>query len=100
MVGLQANLDVAQGLAPSELREGHDAKQIGATKRAHTCIALMPFNDACKGFPRHKLHHLRKQRLANVHAALQVIESRKHRKRATSNSNRGHPEIAVNYTGK
>src|ERR1035441_6797475 len=40
MVGLQANLDVAQRLAPSELRKGHDAKQIGAAERTHTRIAL------------------------------------------------------------
>jgi hypothetical protein len=39
---------------------------------------------------------LRKQRLAHIHAALPVVESRKHRKRATRNSNRGHSELAVN----
>ena len=80
MVGIQANLDVAQRLAPGELRKGHDAKQVGATKRTNTRIALVPFNDAPKGLPRNKLHHLRKQRLAHVHAALPVVESRKHRK--------------------
>ena len=80
LIGFQANLNVPQRLAPGELREGHDSKQIGATQRAHPRIALVPFDDACKGFPRHKLHPLRKQRLANVHAALPVVESRKHRK--------------------
>jgi hypothetical protein len=80
LVGFQANLDVAQRLAPGELRKGHDAKQVRATKRPHTRIPLVPRDDASKGFPRHKLHHLRKQRLAHVHAALPVVESRKHRK--------------------
>jgi hypothetical protein len=74
LIGLQANLNVAQRLAPGELREGHDPKQIGAAQRAHARIALVPFNDASKGFPRHKLHHLRKQRLAHIHAALPVVD--------------------------
>jgi hypothetical protein len=95
LVGFQTNLDVAQRLAPGELREGHDTKQVGAAERAHSRIALVPFDDASKGLPRYKLHHLRKQRLAHVHAALPVVESRKHRKRATRNSNRGHPKIAA-----
>ena len=100
IIGLQANPDVVQGLAPSELREGHDAKQIGATKRAHTCIAPVPFNDACKGFSTAQTPSPAQTPLAHVHATLPVIESRKLRKRATSNSSRGHPEIAVNYKWK
>jgi len=51
-----------------------------AAEGAHSRIALVPFDDASKCLPRHKLHHLRKQRLAHVHAALPVVESRKHRK--------------------
>jgi len=77
---LPAHFDVAQRLAPSKLRKGHHAKQVSAAERAHTRIALVPFDDARKGFPRHKLHHLREQRLAQVYAALPVVESRKHRK--------------------
>jgi len=80
LIGFQANLDVAQRLAPGELREGHDAEQIGAAQRAYSRVAIVPFDDACEGFPRHKLHPLRKQRLAHIHAALRVVESRKHRK--------------------
>jgi hypothetical protein len=80
LVGFKANLDVAQRFAPGELRKGHDAKQVGAPERTNRHIALVPFNDASKGLPRNKLHHLRKQRLAHVHAALPVVESRKHRK--------------------
>jgi hypothetical protein len=33
-----------------------------------------------RNVPRHELHHLHKQHLAHVHAALPVVESRKHRK--------------------
>jgi hypothetical protein len=80
LVGLQANFDVAQRLAPGELRKRHDTKQIGATKRPNRRIALVPFDDASKGLPRNELHHLRKQRLAHVHEALPDVESRKHRK--------------------
>jgi hypothetical protein len=80
LVGFQAHFDVAQRLAPSKLRKGHHAKQVSTAERAYSSIALVPFDDARKGLPRHKLHHLRKQRLARVHAELPVVESRKHRK--------------------
>jgi len=91
MIGGQASLDVAQRLAPRELREGHDAKQVGATQRAHARSAFVPLDDATEGLPRHELHHLRKQRLAHVHASPRVDQIRKHRKSAVCNSNRGHP---------
>jgi hypothetical protein len=73
MIGAQANLDVAQGLAPSQLREGHHAKQIGAAQSAHARIASVAFDDASKGLPWHVLHDLRKQRLAHIHASPQVV---------------------------
>ena len=66
MIGLQTNLDIAQRLAPGQLREGHYAKQIGAVQGAHTRIASVALDDASKGLPWHVLHDLRKQRLANV----------------------------------
>ena len=59
-IGRQANLDVAQGLAPCQLREGHHSKQIGTIQGAHTRIATVTFDDASKGLPRHVLHDLRK----------------------------------------
>jgi hypothetical protein len=37
------------------------APQIGTTKSTQAGIARVPFDDASKGFPRHKLHHLRKK---------------------------------------
>jgi len=80
LIGCQARFDVAQGLAPSQLREGHHAKQVGAVQGTYTCIAAVTVDDAAKGLPRDVLHDLRKQRLAHVHALLQVHQTRKHRK--------------------
>jgi hypothetical protein len=52
---------------------------------------LVPLDDASESLPRHEPHHLREQRLACVHASLPVAQTRKHRKCAQQNSNRGHP---------
>ena len=79
-IGLQAKLDIAQGLSPSQRREGHHTKQIGAVQGTHTCVVGVALNDASEGLPWHLLHHLRKQRLARVHASPQVVQTRKHRK--------------------
>lgn len=50
LVGCQARFDIAQRLAPRDLREGHDAKQVGTTKRANASIALVPLDNAPKVF--------------------------------------------------
>jgi hypothetical protein len=68
----QTGLDVAQGFAPGQLREGHDAKQVGAAQRAHPGVATMALDDAAERLPRHELHDLRKQRLAHVHVLPRV----------------------------
>ena len=73
LIGGQASLDVAQGLAPRQLRERHHAKQIGAAQGAHTCIATVALDDAAEGLPWHVLHDLRKQCLAHIHASPQVV---------------------------
>lgn len=44
----------------------------------HTCIALVPFDDARNRSLWPKFHHLLKQSLADAHAALPVAESGKH----------------------
>lgn len=80
LIGSQADLDVAQGLAPGQLRKRHDSKQIGATERSYTSIASMTNDDAAKRFPWNVLHDLRKQRLAHVHASPQAVQTREHRK--------------------
>ena len=73
LIGCQADLDVAQRLAPRQLRECHHAKQIGAVQGAHSRIAAMAVDDAPEGFPRHILHDLRKQRFAHVHTSPQAL---------------------------
>ena len=95
-IGCQASLDVAQRLAPGELREGHDAEHLGTTQGTHARIAPISCDDALEGLPRHELHDLREQRLAYVHASLRVLQTSKHRKQAIPNSNRGHPGISQN----
>jgi hypothetical protein len=55
-------------------------------------------NYASEALPRHKLHHLCEQRLAYVHAILRVVETQKHRKTVSADSNRGHPQIVRNHT--
>jgi hypothetical protein len=73
VIGGQTNLDIAQGLAPRQLREDHHTKHIGAVQSAYSRISVVTFDDSAKGLPRHVLHHLRKQRLAHVHASPQVF---------------------------
>ena len=67
------------------------AEQVGAAQRAHARVAIVALDDASEGLPRHELHDLREQRLAHVHASPRVVQTRKHRKCAIRNSNRGHP---------
>ncbi|OGB25601.1 MAG: hypothetical protein A3I66_13460 [Burkholderiales bacterium RIFCSPLOWO2_02_FULL_57_36] len=66
-IGAQRHLDVARAFAPRQLRKRHDAKLFGAIHAAHPGIAGIAIDDACKTRPRNKLHHLCKQRLANIH---------------------------------
>jgi hypothetical protein len=97
LIGRQAGLDVAQRLAPRELCESHDTKQIAAVQRAHARIASVPLDDASEGLPRHELHDLREQRLAQVHASLRALPTREHRNSPTRSSNRGHRQILLNH---
>jgi len=75
LIGCQASLDVAQRLAPRQLREGHHPKQVGAVQSAHTRVATVTFDNASKVLPRHVFHDLRKQRLTNVHAPPPVVKT-------------------------
>ena len=93
LIGRHAGLDIAQRLAPGELGESHDAKQVRAAQRAHSGIASVSIDDPSETLPRHKLHDLREQCLACVHASLRVVQTRTHRKSTRQNSNRGHPLI-------
>ena len=80
LIRCQTGFDVAQRLAPRQLRKSHHAKQVGTIQGAHPRIAAVTVDDAPEGLPRHILHDLCKQRLANVHASLQVHQTRKYRK--------------------
>ena len=66
-VGSQRDLDVAQTFAPSQLRKGHHAKLLRTVHAAHAGIARVAIHDARKARPRNELHHLCKQRLADIH---------------------------------
>ena len=75
-IGRQADLDIAQALAPSELRKGHCAELLGTGQHAHTSIAAMTLHDPRKARPRHELHDLSKQGFADVHAHSPRLSSR------------------------
>jgi len=58
----QTCLDVAQALAPSQLRKCHRTELLGTTQRPNA-------SDAREACPRHEVHDLGEQRLANIHAS-------------------------------
>ena len=64
----QAGFDVAQALAPGQLRERHCPELLGAGQAAHASIPGVPLHDPRKAGPRYELHQLGKQRLAFVHS--------------------------------
>ncbi len=66
-VGRQADLDVAQALAPGQLRKGHGAKLLGTRQHSHARSASILMHDARKARPRYELHDLGEQGLANIH---------------------------------
>ena len=68
-IGLQTDLDIAQGRALGQMGKGQNARQVGTSQSTHAHIAPVGFDDAAKGLPRHELHDFRKQRLADVHAS-------------------------------
>jgi len=79
LIPCKTNLDVAQGFSPRQLRENHHAKHIDTTQGTHPGIAAVAFDDAAKSLPRNVLPHLRKKRLAGVHALPQVVQTCEHR---------------------
>jgi hypothetical protein len=54
----QTHFDIAQALAVGQLREGHDAKLLGATEAARPVIAAVTIDDAMEGLPRQEVHDL------------------------------------------
>ncbi len=88
----QTDLDIAQALAVGKLREGHDAKLLGATEVSYPVIAAVAIHDAMEGFPRQKVHDLREQRLAEIHAGSGLSKPRTLPQKAISDSSRRHPQ--------
>ena len=66
-VGPKRRFDVAQALAPGQLRKRHYAKLFCAAHAAHAGVATVALHDSPKACPGHELHDLRKKGLADVH---------------------------------
>ena len=71
----KCGLDIAQRLSPSDLCVGHDAKVFGARQHHGAGVARVARHDAREARPGHKLHELRKQRLASVHCNLPKLST-------------------------
>jgi hypothetical protein len=66
----QAGFDVAQTLPVSQLCKRHRSVLFGAGQRSRPVIAAIARDNLCERRPRHKIHELREQRLADVHGRL------------------------------
>ena len=99
-VGAQRDLDIAQRLAPRQLRVGHDAKVLGTAQRADANVSRVACHDAREAGPRHILHHLRKQRLAGIHMQLPELSTPgNYSKRTFRVSNRHQTKSTANPHG-
>ncbi len=65
-----------------------DAELVGAIERAHPLIAAVASHDAPETRPRHEIHDLHKQRLADVHNGPRVGNTRDHRRNRPLRSSR------------
>src|SRR5271170_4845543 len=72
----QTHFDIAQALAVGQLREGHDAKLLGATEATRPVVAAVSIDDAVEGLPRQEVHGLREQGLAEIHGDSGVAKTR------------------------
>lgn len=66
----KAQLDIAKALTVRELREGHDAKLLGAGEVLCVAIPVVTVNDSVKSLPRQEVQNLGEESLAEVHALL------------------------------
>jgi hypothetical protein len=87
----QADFDVAQALAPGQLREGHAAELLGAGQGAHSMVAAVALDDAVEGLPGQEVHDLGEQGLADVHRSLRPKQGREGGANRLRRSNRRHP---------
>jgi len=65
----QTRFNVAQALAPCQLREGQTAKLIEAGEMLHLVLAAIAGRATAKHMPRQMIHHLREYVLPVVHGA-------------------------------
>ena len=72
----QTHFDIAQALAVGQLREGHDAKLLGATEATRPVVAAVSIDDAVESLPRQKVHGLCEQGLAEIHGNSGVAKTR------------------------
>jgi hypothetical protein len=63
----QARFDIAQALAPRQLRERHRSELLGTRQRADARVARVAIHDAREARPRHEIHDLREKCLASLH---------------------------------
>ena len=89
----QTHFDIAQTFAVGQLREGHNAKLLGATEAARPVIAVVSMDDAMEGLPRQEVHGLREQGLAEVHGDSGVAKPGTLAQTAISNSSQRHPRV-------
>ena len=66
-IGAKRYLDIAQALAPRQLRKRHHTKLFCTAQTANARVAAVTIDDTTKARPRHEFHNLRKQRLADIH---------------------------------
>ena len=66
-IGAKRYLDVAQALAPRQLRKRHHTELFCTAQTANARVAAVTIDNPTKARPRHELHNLRKQRLADIH---------------------------------
>src|SRR5690606_1038323 len=72
----QAQLDLAQALAPGELGEGHAQKLVEAGEAFDVALSLIRMHGASKGRERQVIHQLGEDESALMHGAAPAAETR------------------------
>lgn len=68
-MGAQAELDVAQALASSELGEGHAEELVKAGEALDVVLTSVPAHSRMKGIERQVIHELGKHKSTLMHGA-------------------------------
>jgi hypothetical protein len=75
----QADLDLAQALAPRQPGERQNRERLRTIERAHLAVAAIARDDPTKAGPSHEFHDLGEQRLADAHGSPRTGNTREHR---------------------